>query len=726
MLQTKFLYTLSFFLSLFSSYAYAQPSSTPKPAYTPTLDAVNTNIPDLRSAYQISFFPTQSVGSCYTDFKMENNKAHVFYYDCNISPLNKKFSNSRTVINNRINGIKAHFYKLYARSGNQAVALINNSQISEIYADFVSNMGSPQNATATFINNGYIKNFNGDFTNNVISDTFAHVNKKAQTSNTDIGTAFINTTNGKISQMNANFIKNDYSTDNTGRNSIFLNQGNISNLNSIFSGHLLFGQGKENSVLTNDGSIISFKGHFSSNTIRNKTNDSNSTAIGNSSILSNNGNINLLEANFIANNCRITDFMGGGCAVNLAPQAKIFTIRNSYFIGNELICENTDCQGGAVRVLGTIEGEIVNSSFLGNKALPLHSNQSFGGAIYSETPLSFSVNGNYKSIFSGNTAYADGLINYNAFYLKNTYAVFTINEEGGYIFNDSFDGQNYHLYLRGNKSGVFDFNNEIANAQQIRAEQAIIRFGKSTVAQAKLSNVSEFFLNDSRLLLNNKHYDTIEVNALNSSNGEIDIDLNVDDMKSDLISVRNYLSGTPVKINIHLNQDKDIIGQQPILFATTGSFNGNRNSFLVNKVFGGSHMFDILYKEEDSGLKKNWFLVMNEHQNPDFGTQAQTEEEQKLQPEKPKEPQIKSTPLPECHGNIACNIFKLLGKVNTAFFIFNAKMQEWSKAWFQMVEQSLFKIGSLLNKAVIYFAPEQQNSAEETSAEPNNKLKQTE
>ena len=725
MLRTKILYTFSFFLSLFSSYAYAQ-TSGPKSAYTPTLDTVNTNIPDLRSAYQISFSPTQSVGSCYADFKIENDKAQVFYYDCHISPLNKKFSNSRTVINSPTNTVKAHFFKLHTRTDNQAVALINNNRISEIYADFASNMGSPQNATSTFINNGYIKSFNGDFTDNTISDVLVFSNNNAQTSNTDIGTAFINTAGGKISQMNANFIKNNYSTDNIGRNSIFLNQGDISNLNSIFSGHLLFGQGKENSVLTNDGSIISFKGYFSSNTIRNQTIDSKSTAIGNSSVLSNNGNINLLEANFIANNCTIKDFMGGGCAVNIAPRAKIFTIRNSYFIGNELICDNTDCQGGAVRVLGTIEGEIVNTSFLGNNAFPRNGNKSYGGAIYSETPLSFSVNGKYKSIFSGNIAYPDGNRKYNAFYLKNAYAIFTINDEGGYVFNDSFDGQSYYLYLRGNQSGIFDFNNEIANAQQIRAQQAIIRFGKSKVAQAKLSNVSEFFLNDSRLLLSNQHYDTIEVNALNSNNSEIDIDINVDDMKSDLISVRNYLSGTPIKINIHLNQDKDIIGQQPILFATTGSFNGNRNSFLVNKVFGGSHMFDIMYKEEDGGLKKNWFLVMNEHQNPDFGTQAQTEEEQKLQPEKPKEPQIKSTPLPECHGNIACNIFKLLGKVNTAFFIFNAKMQEWSKIWFDMVERSLFKIGTWLNDGVIYFAPAQQNSVEKTSIESNNEIKQTE
>ena len=704
MLHIKLPFAAFFSINLLSSAAFAQ-EQAPVSFYTPTLNTIKTGSSDIGAAYKISFTPTEQIGSCYTDFKIEDNKAQVFYYDCNVSQLSGKFGNPGSVISNNTETLKGHFFSLRNKNNSQASALVNNGSISFVYADFFQNNAQAPNAVTTFLNNGNIKSFNGDFVKNYVNDVYGY----NQIIDTDIAVALTNTANGKISQLNANFVSNSLSSKNKGRNCVVLNQGHISNINGIFSGLLMISQAKQNSVFINDGTVVSLKAKFSSNSIM--ENIPQTETLKKISVLTNNGNINLMEADFVANSCRTRDTIGGGCAVTVAPQAKIYTIRNSNFIGNLSSSWNQPSFGGALRIQGKIEGEIVNSSFFGNQAISLDDAEAYGGAIYSETPLSFSVFGNYKSVFSGNTAVSGGKEKYNALYLKETFAVFTLNDNGSYLFNDGIDGEHYQLYLRGNQSGIFDFNNEIAHAEQIQAQKAIIRFGKSKVSKGKFSEVSGLALTDSRLLLNNKYYDSVELNSLNSRNSEIDIDVNSDDMKADLITVRNYLDGTPVKINIHLDQNKDIRGQQPILFATTGSFKANRNSFIVNKVFGSDKMFDILYREEEGGLKKSWFLMMNEHKNPEFGTVSQEKEEQTIKPVPvPEQKEKELPPLPECYDSIGCKFFKALGLATSSIYVVNDKMHKLSDFWFEGVEKGLIKLSGLIRKAIFYFAPEQKTT----------------
>lgn len=702
----------------------------------------------LASSYRISFDKSKSSAPCLTAYTLTGTAAELIRYDCTRLPADNIFSRSRSENDGSLKELAAVFNGLRHNNDDKpGIALVNDGTIDKIYADFINNASGTAFGQSVFYNRGFVKELNGDFVG-------SRLNNRNPERPLAAGAAVVNAAAGSISLVNVNITDNRLNNPGGTENSIWLNAGSVSRMNAVFAGNRIRGDFGSSAVLLNTGSLTSVKGIFSANSV----NGEKATAGG---AVLNEGHIDLIEADFVDNRLQTASADTGGAAVRIPRQGKLFTIRNANFIANTAASDSGRVLGGALSVSGTVDGLITNPVFIGNGARGRSADSAFGGAVYTEKPLTFSIDGKQNAVFSGNYTDNAGISDPNAFYIDKTSVVFSVRGNGAYIFDDNIRGSGYALFFNGSSSGIFRLNNTIYNASKIIVREGVLQLRQGPYGRGGFSAAAGLSLTVARLDMHNGYRDLASFEHLICQNCEADIDVNIENMSTDTLEIDNSLTGR-VALSLHVSADDDIRGRQPLVFALSGSFAANRESFKVKKVYGSPYMFDILYKEEDDGLKKSWALVMNDIPNPDYQPTAAPSAVQKTQTNKkeqaakkthatsakesakaPKPAPVKEnaktfetvpaeekrkapeaaptegnaktleaapaeeyTKTPDCHNSVGCLFFQALSTTTVIIYRIINFSHKIADKTLTSIEKALGKFINQLHKAASYFAPE--------------------
>ncbi len=702
----------------------------------------------LASSYRISFGKSKSSAPCLTAYTLTGTAAELIRYDCTRLPADNIFSRSRSENDGSLKEFAAVFNGLRHNNADKpGIALINDGSIDKIYADFIGNASGTAFGQSVFYNRGFVKELNGDFVG-------SRLNNRNPERPLAAGAAVVNAAAGSISLVNVNITDNRLNNPGGTENSIWLNAGGVSRMNAVFAGNRVRGDFGSSAILLNTGSLTSVKGIFSANSVNGEK------AAAGGAVL-NEGRIDLIEADFVDNRLQTASVDTGGAAVRIPRQGKLFTIRNANFIANTAASDSGRVIGGALSVSGTIDGLITNPVFIGNGARGRSADSAFGGAVYTEKPLTFSIDGEQNAVFSGNYTDNAGIPDPNAFYIDKTSVVFSVRGNGAYIFDDNIRGNGYALFFNGSSSGIFRLNNTIYNASKIIVREGVLQLRQGPYGRGGFSATVGLSLTAARLDMHNGYRDLASFEHLICQNCEADIDVNIENMSTDTLEIGNSLTGR-VALSLHVSADDDIRGRQPLAFAVSGSFAANRESFKVKKVYGSPYMFDILYKEEDDGLKKSWALVMNDIPNPDYRPTAAPSAVQKTQTNKkelavkkthatsakesvkapepapvkenaktfetvpaeekrkapeaaPAEGNAKTleaapaeeyTKAPDCHNSVGCLFFQALSTTTVIIYRIINFSHKIADKTLTSIEKALGKFINQLNKAASYFAPE--------------------
>lgn len=702
----------------------------------------------LASSYRISFDKSKSSAPCLTAYTLTGTAAELIRYDCTRLPADNIFSRSRSENDGSLKELAAVFNGLRHNNDDKpGIALVNDGTIDKIYADFINNASGTAFGQSVFYNRGFVKELNGDFAG-------SRLNNRNPERPLAAGAAVVNAAAGSISLVNVNITDNRLNNPGGTENSIWLNAGSVSRMNAVFAGNRVRGDFGSSAVLLNTGSLTSVKGIFSANSV----NGEKATAGG---AVLNEGHIDLIEADFVDNRLQTASADTGGAAVRIPRQGKLFTIRNANFIANTAASDSGRVLGGALSVSGTVDGLITNPVFIGNGARGRSADSAFGGAVYTEKPLTFSIDGKQNAVFSGNYTDNAGISDPNAFYIDKTSVVFSVRGNGAYIFDDNIRGSGYALFFNGSGSGIFRLNNTIYNASKIIVREGVLQLRQGPYGRGGFSAAAGLSLTVARLDMHNGYRDLASFEHLICQNCEADIDVNIENMSTDTLEIDNSLTGR-VALSLHVSADDDIRGRQPLVFALSGSFAANRESFKVKKVYGSPYMFDILYKEEDDGLKKSWALVMNDIPNPDYQPTAAPSAVQKTQTNKkeqaakkthatsakesakaPKPAPVKEnaktfetvpaeekrkapeaaptegnaktleaapaeeyTKAPDCHNSVGCLFFQALSTTTVIIYRIINFSHKIADKTLTSIEKALGKFINQLHKAASYFAPE--------------------
>lgn len=702
----------------------------------------------LASSYRISFGKSKSSAPCLTAYTLTGTAAELIRYDCTRLPADNIFSRSRSENDGSLKEFAAVFNGLRHNNADKpGIALINDGSIDKIYADFIGNASGTAFGQSVFYNRGFVKELNGDFVG-------SRLNNRNPERPLAAGAAVVNAAAGSISLVNVNITDNRLNNPGGTENSIWLNAGGVSRMNAVFAGNRVRGDFGSSAILLNTGSLTSVKGIFSANSVNGEK------AAAGGAVL-NEGRIDLIEADFVDNRLQTASADTGGAAVRIPRPGKLFTIRNANFIANTAASDSGRVIGGALSVSGTIDGLITNPVFIGNGARGRSADSAFGGAVYTEKPLTFSIDGEQNAVFSGNYTDNAGIPDPNAFYIDKTSVVFSVRGNGAYIFDDNIRGNGYALFFNGSGSGIFRLNNTIYNASKIIVREGVLQLRQGPYGRGGFSATVGLSLTAARLDMHNGYRDLASFEHLICQNCEADIDVNIENMSTDTLEIGNSLTGR-VALSLHVSADDDIRGRQPLAFAVSGSFAANRESFKVKKVYGSPYMFDILYKEEDDGLKKSWALVMNDIPNPDYRPTAAPSAVQKTQTNKkelavkkthatsakesvkapepapvkenaknfetvpaeekrkapeaaPAEGNAKTleaapaeeyTKAPDCHNSVGCLFFQALSTTTVIIYRIINFSHKIADKTLTSIEKALGKFINQLNKAASYFAPE--------------------
>ena len=700
------------------------------------------------SSYRISFDKSKSSAPCLTAYTLTGTAAELIRYDCTRLPADNIFSRSRSENDGSLKELAAVFNGLRHNDDNKpGIALTNDGTIDKIYADFIGNASGTAFGQSVFYNRGFVKELNGDFVG-------SRLNNRNPERPLAAGAAVVNAAAGSISLVNVNVTDNRLNNPGGTENSIWLNAGSVSRMNAVFAGNRVRGDFGSSAILLNTGSLTSVKGIFSANSVNGEK------AAAGGAVL-NEGHIDLIEADFVDNRLQTASADTGGAAVRIPRQGKLFTIRNANFIANTAASDSGRVIGGALSVSGTVDGLITNPVFIGNGARGRSAASAFGGAVYTEKPLTFSIDGKQNAVFSGNYTDNAGISDPNAFYIDKTSVVFSVRGNGIYIFDDNIRGSGYTLFFNGGGNGIFRLNNTIYNASKIIVREGVLQLRQGPYGRGGFSAAAGLSLTAARLDMHNRYRDLASFEHLICQNCEADIDVNIENMSTDTLEIDNSLTGR-VALSLHVSDDDDIRGRQPLVFALSGSFAANRESFKVKKVYGSPYMFDILYKEEDDGLKKSWALVMNDIPNPDYQPTASPSAVQKTQTnkkeqatkkihatsakesakapepapvkenaqtfetvpaeEKRKAPEaapvegnaktLKAAPAeeytkaPDCHNSVGCLFFQALSTTTVIIYRIINFSHKIADKTLTSIEKALGKFINQLNKAASYFAPE--------------------
>lgn len=426
----------------------------------------------LASSYRISFDKSKSSAPCLTAYTLTGTAAELIRYDCTRLPADNIFSRSRSENDGSLKELAAVFNGLRHNNDDKpGIALVNDGTIDKIYADFINNASGTAFGQSVFYNRGFVKELNGDFVGSRLNN---HNPERPLAA----GAAVVNAAAGSISLVNVNVTDNRLNNPGGTENSIWLNAGSVSRMNAVFAGNRVRGDFGSSAVLLNTGSLTSVKGIFSANSVNGEK------AAAGGAVL-NEGCIDLIEADFVDNRLQTASADTGGAAVRIPRQGKLFTIRNANFIANTAASDSGRVLGGALSVSGTVDGLITNPVFIGNGARGRSADSAFGGAVYTEKPLTFSIDGKQNAVFSGNYTDNAGISDPNAFYIDKTSVVFSVRGNGIYIFDDNIRGSGYALFFNGGGSGIFRLNNTpYTTLQKSSSGKASCNCGKALTAAA--------------------------------------------------------------------------------------------------------------------------------------------------------------------------------------------------------------------------------------------------
>ncbi|MBP3546996.1 MAG: hypothetical protein J6K16_07730, partial [Alphaproteobacteria bacterium] len=351
-------------------------------------------------------------------------------------------------------------------------------------------------------------------------------------------------------------------------------------------------------------------------------------------------NIGSIKGDFIGNHATAN---GGAISNNSSSykkeRAKIGNITGS-FIKNYVI-SNAVATGGAIRNDGVIDNIIGN--FFCNyiettNIIPPYAPMIRGGAIYTSTDLTLSsdndahyFDGNYtldrrgkiyNAIFIGSNSNSTSsiTITFNTFNVSSW--VINDNIEGLYKYNLSFTGNDTIDTELGTTTQYINMNNAIINAGEVKVENTTLRFGnyqhedktaKNWDGKGKFiaslnydgtenidaDSVTSLTLNNAVFDISNGYLETIKLKKLTSTENTsnfIHLDVNVENMESDIINVKGDVDGG-TKLIIHATSDKDIRGRGKILFAESfGDTKGGETSFEVARVYKSPYLYDVIYE----------------------------------------------------------------------------------------------------------------------------------
>ena len=323
-----------------------------------------------------------------------------------------------------------------------------------------------------------------------------------------------------------------------------------------------------------------------------------------------------------------------------------------------------------LQVLGQLN--FYNSSFLNNYAQAANGD-ALGGAFYG-SGIKITAD-NYTSIIDGNTANGE----HNAFYVLNKTGmasfeddifpgfsgknvdwditintsgsgdandlVLTTSNNGIILVNDGIDGESgYSLGIDGDKGideetsrtpQYVQLNNSIANAGNIYVSSNTLVLGTGPYGKGEIISTSEpvtkMTLTNAAFDIHNGYKDEIKLAGLSSDNGYIHMDIDVENLTTDVLNINGDIIGT-TNLILYPNSDKDIRGES-ILFAQANATNtAGENAFKVWRVYNSPYLFDVSYSADETN--KKWSLVMNDVVNPDSG----------IEPEEPDEPEVPDVP----------------------------------------------------------------------------------
>lgn len=691
-------FTFLFYVLALPVAAAGENANNTNAAYTPTLDRLYRQKQSPAAAgYRLQ---TEEFGTpeeaCLTILTEENGSQTEKHYRCTYAPLNKTFGLSRVTNGGHLPEMSATFSRLRGKDGDN-VALTNSGSILRLYADFIENTDISPAGRSIFVNRGKIDTAAADFVGNRITvQTDSLSNQKPEAN------IALNDAKASVSALKAQFVDNriEAASAADGKTAVLANNGNIAQANILAAGNKIDGNAEKSGVIVNSGRISSLSGSFSANKIS-----------GSGSVILNHGNIDYLQADFVNNRqeSSSTEKPAGGSAIRLEDNATLYLIKDSRFVKNLSVSRTGDVHGGAVSIRAPFEGSLTNTVFLNNKAMAPTDKKAVGGAVYTDQTTVFRAEDGFCTKFSGNMTVSGSMIDRNALYADNGASVlFSARNGGSFVFDDNIRGQNHTLYFTGDNGSRFTIGNLIADAKQIVVRNSLLLVRKGAFGRGCFSALGELGLTDSRLDFHNQHRDRLQAAALTCQNCEVDIDVDAKEMIADMLEISDRLPNT-VRINVHLSEDADIRDRKPVVFAVSESFAANRQSFVVNKVYGSSRMFDILYKEEDGGLKKSWSLIMNDHANPNYQTDgAAAEENNNTVPETADKggKKEKIGKLPDCNGNIGCLAFKTVGQITKVVFLIVHYSRRVTNTTLTAIEKALFSFMEQINKGVRFFAPE--------------------
>ena len=213
------------------------------------------------------------------------------------------------------------------------------------------------------------------------------------------------------------------------------------------------------------------------------------------------------------------------------------------------------------------------------------------------------------------------------------------------LLNDSIDGESgYGLSFVGDEEAdprtttFSKLNNSIANAGNIDIINTSLSFGEGPYGKGEIvadgAPVTRLSLSDAALDLYNGYRDVLNLAGWKSDNGYLHIDVDIDNLTSDMINVVGDVEGT-TSVVVYASTAGDITGKY-IPFATaTGA--GSADSFSVYRVYNSPYMYSVVFDRENSGSGHTWELTMNDEENENAG----------VLPEPVEDPEIPDIDIPD-------------------------------------------------------------------------------
>ncbi len=590
---------------------------------------------------------------------------------------NYTYSSSATIGNITANFIGNHAIGSSAYGGaisnheTYDIAAIGNI-IGNFIGNYVTGSGNAYAYGGAIYNNDTIKDIIGNFIGNYVIGPRSAEGGAIYNGHENMAES------AEIGDIIGDFIDN-YVSGSSARGGAIYNNRVIGNITGNFIGNHAYSSTNSNAsggAIHNNRVIGNITGDFIDNYAYSADGASYGGAISHYGI-----SIGDIIGDFIGNYAIGDSYGYGGAIYNTETIGDI----TGDFIGNYIsfTSDNSYAYGGAIdtdygSTIGYITGDFINNyaSAIGDNS------DAYGGAIYSyATDMTF-TSGKDGHKFSGNyTLDSTRGKNYNAIfmigeiyiaddYYKIPVATFDTSGGGSWTLNDNIEGMievwdedwnyelgyayQYELKFKGNDTvntelgtttQYINMNNAIINAGEVTVENTTLRFGnyqhedktaKNWNGKGKFiaslnsdgtenleaDSVTSLTLNNAVFDISNGYLETVKLKKYSATDSFVHLDVDVDNMKSDVINVKGDVDGV-TKLVIHATSDKDIRGKGQILFAESfGDTKGGETSFEVARVYKSPYLYDVIYEGVENtstptASKDNtWYFEMNDEENP--------------------------------------------------------------------------------------------------------------